>query len=148
MNRIKNENIRNIIEKELGKLLRLDDQLLNLVDKKYTTIRGITEQINCAKNEQNICDIEYLAIHIFDEGYELKLCKFENVEILDMRKVIMEEINKKLDQISTLFDECEQLAIKFNLEFTFNHTYGMGGTYYGYDNENGEYGWVASSHTC
>src|SRR6185312_674162 len=53
------------------------------------------------------------------------------------------QISEKIEQVYALFEECEKIADKTGVSFTFdmNGTYGMGGTY-----REGE--WMSSSDQC
>lgn len=70
------------------------------------------------------------------------------------------ELASKLKQAEVLIDECEVLAQTYNLSFSLNIAYGMGGTFgpaYQYNDETDEEtetwdssdaGWRASSQGC
>lgn len=64
----------------------------------------------------------------------------------------LKEISEKLEEAYKLIRECEKIAEKANVEFSFDVAYGMGGTYIPKkiaDQERWtDHGWNASSHSC
>lgn len=79
----------------------------------------------------------------------------------EAKKKAAEEIAEKTDQAMKLIRECEEIAKKHNLSFSFQVAYGMGGTFNagadwdssGCEWENSgctnyEPEWSASSHEC
>lgn len=61
-------------------------------------------------------------------------------------------IDEKLAEAESLIRECEAIADEHKLMFSFGLAYGMGGDYYGDENERDEDyfdgGWAASSRGC
>lgn len=70
------------------------------------------------------------------------------------------ELKAKVDAAYAALNEATSVADKYGLEFTFEPTYGMGGSYTGqgsseepecedtYDWEDNSWGWYASSQSC
>jgi hypothetical protein len=65
---------------------------------------------------------------------------------------ISKEIQVKLAEAMKLIREAQALADQYKLSFSFDVSYGMGGTYYGdpaeRDEDYSSDGWLASSNSC
>ena len=85
--------------------------------------------------------------------------------LLDKLKVAEEEeerknaaalITKAVDEANDALRRAQELALKYNMEFEFGPTYGMGGTFNGHDWDASNYEgerprtgyWQASSNSC
>lgn len=69
------------------------------------------------------------------------------------REQANQEIARLVSEAYAALEEASAIAIRWETEFSFSPSYGMGGTYYGYPDTGGwndrtEPGWVSSSNEC
>jgi hypothetical protein len=103
-------------------------------------LEGISKEFKMIKTKYITDDGKEFTTFNDAETHELK-----SKVIKDGQSKATKDIAKLVKLASDSLKEAEQIAKIWKLEFDFNPAYGMGGTFYGYEEGSDDAGWHASS---